>query len=204
MKHLHFASSAAAGQLLALALLLTACSYIYHPDSEPVPQPVSPQPAARELSPGLLPLYLAGAVASVDAIPSGNAALSAGRIGPPVLKLDADSEGGRLWDSGFSAGYAIRMQGLIQLEAGIYRFAALSDDGLRISIGGVRVVDDPMMHLQRMSETVALRVKEPAWYPVELQYFQASGAAALRLYWQPPGAGGLLVAPAAILAHKSN
>lgn len=194
--------SATAIYSLALALALTGCSMMAGGPAADIPQPVSPQPAADQLNPGLATLYITGAVASVDAMPAGNAALAHGRLGPPVLQLDSESAGGRMWSSGFSEAYAIQLDGLIQLEAGIYRFAALSDDGVRISIGGVRVVDDPLMHMMRMSPTTALTVKEPGWYPIVVQYFQASGSAALRLYWQPPGAGGLLVAPAAILAHR--
>jgi hypothetical protein len=187
---------------LGMALAIAGCSLIGSTPSADIPQPVSPQPRAEQLNPGLRPLYVTGAVASVDAIPGGNAALAQGRIGPAVLQLDADSPGGRMWDSGFSEGYSIQLHGLIQLEAGIYGFAALSDDGLRITIGSTRVVDDPLMHVARMSPTTQVTIKEAGWYPISVQYFQVSGAAALRLYWHPPGAGGLLVAPAAILAHQ--
>lgn len=189
---------AAIGSVLALA----ACSYTYRLNESP--QPLSPQPTAEQLNPGLLPLYITGAVASVDAIPSGNAALSQGRIGSPVLKLDEESPGGRMWESGFSEGYSISLSGLIQLEAGTYRFAAYSDDGVRVTIGGIRVVDDPAMHVARMSEPKEVSIRETGWYPISVQYFQVSGSAALRLHYQPPGAGGLLVAPGAILAHRPN
>lgn len=185
----------------AVAFSLAACSYTYRPGQD-APQPVSPQPLADQLNPGLLPLYFAGAVANVDAMPRSDAALAQGRRGPPVLQLDAQSAGGRMWDSGFSEGYAVQLSGLVQLEAGIYRFAALSDDGVRVTIDRTVVVEDPAMHLERLSPTTELTVKEAGWYPITVQYFQVSGSAALRLYYQPPGAGGLLVAPAAILAHR--
>lgn len=189
-------------KLLALAVMLglAACTTGYQPPAEP-PKPVSPQPAATQLRPGLLPLYFTGELEHVNNMPRTPAEMARGRAGQPVLQLDLQSSSGAMWDSQRNELHYIHMTGLIQLEAGIYRFAALSNDGLRITIDQTRVVDDPFIHSTQMSPVTELKVPESGWYPITVQYFQKRGTAALRFQWQPPGAGGLMTVPAAALAH---
>lgn len=186
---------------LLLAGGLAACATQQQAPSGP-PQPASPQPTATQLSPGLSPLYFLGTLEHVDNMPRSASDMSRGRRGPAILQLDAESGSGQMWDSQTNRNYAVHMTGLIQLEAGIYRFAALSNDGIRVTIDKTRVVDDPDVHASKMSPATEVRISEPAWYPITVQYFQKGGTAALKFYWQPPGAGGMLLVPAAALAHS--
>jgi hypothetical protein len=188
--------------VLLPALLLAACA-TQQDSAAPAgpPQPASPQPTAAQLSPGLAPLYFNATLENVDNMPRSAADLAKGRRGPAILQLDSESGSGRMWDSQSDKGYAVHMTGLIQLEAGIYRFAAFSNDGVRVTLDRTRVVNDPYVHAGQMSPVTEVRISEPAWYPITVQYFQKGGTAALKLYWQPPGAGGMLVVPAAALAH---
>ncbi|MFN4275929.1 MAG: PA14 domain-containing protein [Ferrovibrio sp.] len=183
------------------ALLLAACAT--QQDSRPAgpPQPATPQPTAAQLSPGLSPLYFIAQLDHVDNMPRSPADLAKGRRGPAILQLDAESGSGRMWDSQATEGFAVHMTGMIQLEAGIYRFAAFANDGIRITIDRTRVVDDPDVHAGRLSPLGEVRISQPAWYPITVQYFQKRGTAALKFQWQPPGAGGLMTVPAAALAH---
>lgn len=184
------------------ALLLAACA-TQQEAAAPAgpPQPASPQPTAAQLSPGLTPLYFQATLDHVNNMPRSATDLAKGRRGPAILQLDTESGTGRMWDSQATEGYAVHMTGLIQLEAGIYRFAAFSNDGVRVTLDKTRVVDDPDVHGGRMSPVTEVRIAQPAWYPITVQYFQKRGTAALKFYWQPPGAGGMLVVPAAALAH---
>jgi hypothetical protein len=186
---------------LLLAGGLTACAT--QQDSAPAgpPQPANPQPIVAQLSPGLSPLYFTAQLDHVDNMPRSAADLAKGRRGPAILQLDVESGSGRMWDSQATEGFAVHMTGLIQLEAGIYRFAAFANDGIRITIDRTRVVDDPDVHAGRLSPVTEVRISQPAWYPITVQYFQKRGTAALRFQWQPPGAGGLMTVPAAALAH---
>ncbi len=181
------------------ALFLAACTTPTQPPAGP-PQPANPQPAVGALNPGLSPLYFTLQLDHVDNMPRGSD-LAKGRRGPPILQLDLDSGSGRMWDSQIESGYAVHMTGLIQLEAGIYRFAAFSNDGVRITIDRTRAVDDPYVHAGQMSPTTEVTIERNGWYPITVQYFQKRGTAALKFLWQPPGAGGMMVVPAAALAH---
>ncbi|MFN4311630.1 MAG: PA14 domain-containing protein [Ferrovibrio sp.] len=189
-----------AGLLLAGGLAACAAQQEAAAPAGP-PQPANPQPTATQLSPGLTPLYFIATLDHVDNMPRNAAELAKGRRGPAILQLDVESGSGRMWDSQAAEGFAVHMTGLIQLEAGIYRFAAFSNDGIRITIDRTRVVDDPSVHAGQMSPVTEVRISEPAWYPITVQYFQKRGTAALKFYWQPPGAGGLMLVPAAALAH---
>ena len=86
--------------------------------------------------------------------------------------------------------------------AGRYGFAAISNDGVRVTIDRHRVVDDPYVHATQTSPTTWIEVPQAGWYPLTVKYFQKGGTAALKLLWQPPGASSLSVVPAAALAHQ--
>jgi len=184
---------------LGLALALAACAPQYQHPTEP-PRPVSPQPAATQLSPGLKPIYFVGELEHVNNMPRNAEELSKGRPGQPILQLNL-ATGGAMWDSQRVENYYIHMTGLIQLEAGVYKFAAISNDGLRITVDKTRIVDDPYVHANQLSPLTEVTISETGWYPIVVQYFQKRGTASLQFQYQPPGAGGLMPVPAAVFAH---
>lgn len=94
--------------------------------------------------------------------------------------------------------YSIRWVGQIQVTtSGTYRFITESDDGVRLWVAGLRLVDNWGSHgVEEDSGTVALTAGRR--YPVRLDYRQDSGEAVIRLSWEPPGAGRSLV-PADVL-----
>lgn len=179
---------------------LAACAGQYQMPAEP-PKPVAPQPAAAELRPGIVPLYFLGTLEHVDNMPRG-ADLAKGRRGAAIPMLDAESSG-VLWDSQANRNYSVQMDGLIRLDRpGRYGFAAISNDGIRVTIDRHRVVDDPYVHATQTSPVTFIDVAQAGWYPLTVQYFQKGGTAALKLLWQPPGTSNLAPVPAAALAHK--
>ncbi len=183
---------------ILLAAALTACAGGYQPPAGP-PQPVTPQPAA--VMPGLVPLYFIGMLEHVDNMPRGDA-LAKGRRGAPVTVLDAESTSGVLWDSDERRNYAVQMDGLIRFEQpGRYAFAAISNDGIRVTLDRHRIVDDPYVHPAHMSPVTWIEVPQAGWYPLKVQYFQKGGSAALKLLWQPPGATALTTVPASAFGH---
>lgn len=108
-----------------------------------------------------------------------------------------------MWDSQTRRNYSVQMDGLIRLDRpGRYGFAATSNDGIRVTIDRHRVVDDPNVHATQTSPTTWIEVTQPGWYPLTVQYFQKGGTAALKFFWQPPGATGLSVVPASAFAHQ--
>jgi hypothetical protein len=185
--------------VILLAIALGACAGQYQMPAEP-PRPVAPQPAATR--PGLVPLYFPGMLEHVDNMPRG-ADLAKGRRGAPIPLLDAESSSGAMWDSQDRRNYAVQMDGLIRFEQpGRYGFAALSNDGIRVTIDRHRVVDDPYVHATQTSPVTWIEVAQAGWYPLTVQYFQKGGTAALKLLWQPPGATDLSVVPASAFAHQ--
>ncbi len=94
--------------------------------------------------------------------------------------------------------YSIRWVGQIQVPtSGTYRFITTSDDGVRLWVAGLKLVDNWASHgVEEDSGTVALVAGRR--YAVRLDYRQDAGEATIRLCWQPPGAGISLV-PADVL-----
>ncbi len=68
---------------------------------------------------------------------------------------------------------------------GVYVFTVRSNDGSRLHVGSVQVVDNDGLHKERaISGFVALRKGQ---YPIKLEYFDAGGAAALSAHYAGPG-----------------
>jgi hypothetical protein len=64
-------------------------------------------------------------------------------------------------------------------EAGVYQFSILSDDGVRLSVGGRIVYEDWTWHPARR-ENVTIEL-ESGSHDLRLEYFQLEGAAVLAL-----------------------
>src|SRR6185295_3410247 len=94
--------------------------------------------------------------------------------------------------------YSIRWVGQIQVAtSGTYRFITTSDDGVRLWVAGLQLVDNWGSHgVEEDSGTVALQAGRR--YAVRLDYRQDAGDALIRLCWQPPG-GAVDLVPADVL-----
>ncbi|MCO5167360.1 MAG: PA14 domain-containing protein [Planctomycetes bacterium] len=94
--------------------------------------------------------------------------------------------------------FAVTWRGTFTAEVdGVYTFAVGSDDGSRLTVAGQRLLDDSGLHgyLERAAE-VFLRAGP---VPLELDYFENEGAAAVRLLYAPPGGGPRRVIPRLLL-----
>jgi hypothetical protein len=153
--------------------------------------------------PGLAVIYIFKKYRSVDQVPVGDAALRMGRQGTPVLMLDHQSgRDGNVFASGRSQSVAMVLDGFLKLEKiGTYRFQALANDGIRMFLNGQMVFEDPKVHKDRLSPAGEFHVDRPGKYPVRIVYFQRKGTAALKLYWQPPGAEDFSLVPAEVYLH---
>jgi PA14 domain-containing protein len=184
----------------SFALGVTACATAA--DKVAPPAPVEPQPAAAALQPGLQMLYFSGDFKHVENMPTTPAELAKGQRGGPVANLAASTDGGPMW--GIASSYEFfgaHFTGLIMLEAGEYSFLAKSNDGVRVHLDRMRVVDDPDIHVDRLSKPVKVAISKAGWYPITVQYFQRRGTARLEVMWQPPGATAPAIIPASALAH---
>ena len=163
--------------------------------------PLDPQPAVAALRPGLQMLYFYADFRHVDNMPKTPAELAKGKRGEPVANLAASSDMGKMWGIASGELYGAHFTGLIKLDAGEYTFFARSNDGVRVHLDRMLVVDDPEVHADHASDPVKVAITRPGWYPITVQYFQRRGSARLELYWQPPGAGAPVIVPASALAH---
>ncbi len=107
-----------------------------------------------------------------------------------------------VFDSGLNTTICVKMEGAIRLDTnGTYRFKALSNDGIRVTIGGLVVAEDPNVHSDRFTDPVSLEIESAGWYPITVEYFQRKGTAAIELHWQAPGNDGFSIVPAETYAH---
>ena len=167
------------------------------------PTPLVPQPAAASLAPGLEVVYYDAFFRHVDEIVEWKRYRD-GKPGPTIPRLDYKVGDGTVLTSTASDGVGAEITGLIHLaKSGSYWFAVESNDGVRVTIGGARVLDDPDVHADRFSDPVEVYVTEPGWYPIHVLYFERKVTSTLRLHWQEPGdeATTMPVVPAEAFAH---
>ena len=88
---------------------------------------------------------------------------------------------------GSSEGFALEYTGYVHVEEeGVYQFGLFCDDGARLTIGDLTVVDHDGLHAASMKTgLVALRA---GWHALRIVYFQAGGEAALGLAMGKQGA----------------
>lgn len=163
-------------------------------------KPVSPQPAADKLNPGLAVSYNYAMFHYVSEVPKAGK----GKPGKPLANLDHKTDTGSVLSADASMGVGALITGFIKLDKpGTYVFKVLSNDGVKLTIGGVLIHEDPGVHSDMMSPPVELVITEPGWYPFAVDYFQRKGTSALKVYWTPPGGGESVVPPEAFAHLKS-
>jgi len=165
--------------------------------------PASPQPDAAALQPGLEVSYYIGLFRHIDEFADWTN--NKGKPGTVIPKIDWKVGKGIVLDSGYDDGVGVRISGLIRMEtAGEYKFAFNSNDGFRLIVGGVEVVEDPDVHADRMSDIGSINIATPGWYPIKVIYFERKNTSTLQMFWRPAGAassGSMPIVPPEVLAH---
>jgi len=83
--------------------------------------------------------------------------------------------------------FSIEWKGYIRLSiVGRYFLCTRSDDGVRLNVGGKRLIDDWNVHAPKES-CAAVQVLGPGWYPIWLRHFDLTGMANIELYATGPG-----------------
>lgn len=154
-----------------------------------------PIPGSMDLVPGLWRQVFSGVQAK--AIPDFAELLGAGEpAGKGGWRVQAPTAVSAVALDGLEGQdrFAVRFSGWIQVsQEGVYRFRIGSDDGSRITIAGIPVVDldGPHGHLTKTG-----RVQLPAGlWPFEVGYFDAGGAESLELEIEGPGGWSFLRKP---------
>lgn len=160
------------------------------------------QPAPAELKPGLSAIFMHGDYRNVDAMPLTPAALAnTAKKRAVVPLLDEIGPEGEILAAGRTELYGIHLTGFLKLPAGETILVLNSNDGVRLSVNGKVVIDDPDIHADRMSLPAKVRQSQAGWVPIVLQYFQRRNTAALQLFWQKPGATEMEIVPAEAFGH---
>jgi len=191
-----------------LFTITTACGLAGCGKNAPLRQQFSAPAAvtAAELLPGLTVFYLDKFYRTTGHMPTYLEARSQGRPGKPVFQLNHQfAHDVPVFDSGAQKGVGMVLAGYLHLaESGEYRFQALANDGIEFSLDGRLLFEDPAVHSDRLSPFGIADVAAGGWYPILIRYFQRKGTAALKLYWQPPGATQFSIIPAGIYAHQET
>lgn len=162
-----------------------------------------PLPNADGLQPGLAVCYINGMIRHIDEM-EGWESQGTCRPGPPLANLDSKAGKGKVLTSRFSDGVMAVIAGYIHLDRkGQYAFVFASNDGVRLEIGGKRILQDPDVHSDRFSDTGYFDVKTPGWYPIAVRYFERKNTSTLRFFWGAPDEEGTMpIVPPEALAHK--
>jgi len=156
--------------------------------------------------PGLAVIYVTHFMERhLDQLPSGPALAKKGTPGKPIAFLNHRFDNSPVFGSGQNQGVGMELNGLIRLATiGPYRFKALSNDGLRVYIGGHLILNDPDVHGDRFCGPATLSVDQAGWYDIKVRYFQRKGTAAISLQWQVPGDQDFVPVPAEAYGHTGE
>jgi hypothetical protein len=155
----------------------------------------------KGLKPGLKPAYYFAEMRNLREA-DGWMKQSKARSGPPVLSLDYAGVGGSVLTTKPTDFVLADMNGFLKFDQpGSYTFKVLSNDGVAIWLDGDEVFRDADVHGDRESAPFEVKVAAAGWHPVRVLYFERKGTSSLRVWWQPPGTGALVVVPASHYAH---
>ncbi len=161
-------------------------------------KPANPQPAAEALVPGLAAEYIFRLVRSISSFEDSDD----WRKGKPLQRLKYRSGTGGVLTSGQGDGVCARITGFIKLDqAGRYLFSTRSNDGVRVTIDGMEVIEDDGVHTDQFSSNAEVTVPEPGWYSLQVLYFERKNTSTLELHWQPPDKQEFEVVPAEAFAY---
>lgn len=98
--------------------------------------------------------------------------------------------------------FSVRWTGkLYAPTTGTYRFSALVDDGVRVWVGGRKVIDE--WRKQDDSQFVgSIGLRAGQYYDLRVEYYNDWKGSVIQLYWQPPT--DQRTAPAGMLGYRSS
>ena len=98
--------------------------------------------------------------------------------------------------------FAARLHGSLAVPAaGTWTFHLISDDGSRLLLDGVEVIDNDGLHGMRTRSATLTLAAGP--HAVEVEFFENGGGAGLQLYWEGPGVARQRV-PAGAFTHERS
>jgi hypothetical protein len=84
--------------------------------------------------------------------------------------------------------FAVRWTGRVQAPvSGTYRFTTVSDDGIRLWVNGVQVINNWTDHAATTNTSAAITLTAGVKYTITLEFYEKGGDATARLQWTYPG-----------------
>ncbi len=194
-------TGAALAALLLIASGLSARA-AFAQAGETTAEPLSPQPTAEQLAPGLAVNYYFNYYQHLNEF---NAAMKASRgmAGEPLTQLTHRTKTGNVLTSDKVMGVGCRIRGAINFPTtGTYHIRIESNDGVEVRIGDNKIWRDPDIHPNRWSPPLPFEIKQAGWYKLDIDYFQKKGTSALQMVWTPPGGTEEPVPPEAFAHFK--
>ncbi len=100
--------------------------------------------------------------------------------------LNTDATAGAFRGTPYVDYFASQYMGSIQIDqAGTYGFALQSDDGVRLYIDGIMLINQDGLH--GMDKATATTNLSAGSHSILIQYFEATGNAGLKFFWTKPG-----------------
>lgn len=100
--------------------------------------------------------------------------------------------------------FSARWSGKLLVPAtGSYRFQTESDDGVRLWVNGVLVIDNWTDHAPAVDTSGVINLGAGTQVDIVAEYYERGGGALMRLRWQAPGEAGFSTIPASRLAQPT-
>ena len=83
--------------------------------------------------------------------------------------------------------FSVRWDGYVHAtQSGVHRFQTNSDDGVRLTVNGVLLIDQWNDHAATTHTSAAVNLVAGNSYPIKLEYYENGGFAVAQLRWQTP------------------
>jgi len=84
--------------------------------------------------------------------------------------------------------FSVRWTGRVQASVtGTYRFTTVSDDGIRLWVNGVQLINNWTDHAATTNTSNGISLTAGVKYTITLEYYEKAGQAQAKLQWTPPG-----------------
>ncbi|HSC66353.1 MAG TPA: DUF6701 domain-containing protein [Cellvibrio sp.] len=98
--------------------------------------------------------------------------------------------------------FSVQWNGYVQVtQSGLHRFQTNSDDGVRLTVNGVLLIDQWNDHSVTTHTSAALNLQAGKAYPIKVEFYENSGFAVMQLAWQTPGNTSYVAIPIGVNAN---
>ena len=96
--------------------------------------------------------------------------------------------------------FSVRWSGKVKASStGNFQFQTASNDGVRVWINGVLVINNWTNHATTTNNSASISLVNGTRYAVTMEFYDGTGAAVARLRWKRPGQTSYVAIPASFL-----